>query len=954
MGICFMDDPYSYDLAGSDDELDDGAEDVHVNTPETYQEWDVLSTREYANVAIREYGVGDEDLADTYYAVHPDRFAHDIGVLVRRHEATSVNFRVIAVDPETDQQTEVTLRIDVDDGLDMLVRHIQECTAPAYSSGEEGSDKVSGMNIIWQLDWVQLITQMEQSEGVTVIVGNSTMFRGYRTKVINTADHGIDYSSSDCVFICLNEMFDLRYRPEVVRQILFGDRDLLSPINLRGDMTKVARYYGCTVAVHSLDDDTRTITSRDKSLPIVRLVKMGAAIGVIESVHNEPEDNLDIDLGLHAYYDFETVSNSANTQIYAFSLIWVNAARIFLMHHDSNVLLSSIRKCLKDLMKQLLPESKSVYLHAWNGARFDHPLLLKICNKKFKVGYVTMNPQREVLGGSLHCAGKSLLMRDPCKMLGASLQGASDLFGLEKGKLDLDHDAVESAYLHGELEQYLSMHRDEIEAYAMRDVELLKKITEGIMDIYADSGIRYSTCLTRNMASHAMWKNSLSTKTKENLSSIQFGYNEEIVFSSHRINAEYIREQAIAGRVQCRQGEYDHVTLVDFRSMYPSVATGNLYPCGEYHPTSGYARDKLGLYIVNIIKQQHPHVIPYRSSKHKVYDWNYEGQFQKLITNVDVECLVKSGAEFEIVDGIIWEDSTNYFGEHMTTLYHMRRKSKEEGNMVLAEHYKGMSNSLTGAIFQQLRREYVKVFPNKVDAEAYVKMHSRYVQMTHELIYNNGQILLYFMPKKLIDPKDISAQRSICKSAMGSKPIILTMFIYSYARCRLWEMWRHVENNNIGTVIYCDTDSLAIAANRRRDGKLINVSLELKGYVGNDMGDLEIVMRNCNMIIASPKVYAMKDSAGIERVRAKGINKKSMLYKIGSDSSWIISAIKDGGWDKARQLYSQPIEKLRTTLSYESLSSLLRGYRILSVYWWYSRTDNMMKKKYGMKVLSAI
>jgi hypothetical protein len=532
-----------------------------------------------------------------------------------------------------------------------------------------------------------------------------------------------------------------------------------------------------------------------------------------------------------------------------------------------------------------------------------------------------------------------------------SLNEAATLFGLSQSKLKINHDEIEEAYLRGTLDVCIYKYARDIELYARRDVELLKQITEGIIRIYAESGINYERHLTRSMASISMWKDTMGDETRKMLQTVEFGYHDSIIFTHGMVNIEDIKEHAIGGRVQALQGEYDHVTLLDFKSMYPGVATTELYPCGEYHATEEYIPNRLGLYIVEVSRQSYPHVVPHRLSKHKSYNWSYEGTITKILTNIDVECLMESGAEFKITDGIVWENSTNYFADHMMGLFQLRMDAKSKDNIVLSEHYKHMANSLTGAIFQQLRREYAKVFVNRHEVDVYMKMHNRYIQMTHELIYPNGQIILYFIPKKLEGNHNIKMQSQICKGAMSSKPIILTMFIYAYSRAKLWRTWRHIENNKLGTVTYCDTDSLAVVARCVDRNRYINITASLKEYIGSEMGQLEVVMTNARMSVISPKVYAMRDRSGMERVRVRNVSARDVLYLLPPGSEREIATLRDGGWYQARSLHLSPYEKLRVSLCYDNISSLLKGNTILVVHWYFTRVDGQVQKRYTTMVL---
>ena len=90
---------------------------------------------------------------------------------------------------------------------------------------------------------------------------------------------------------------------------------------------------------------------------------------------------------------------------------------------------------------------------------------------------------------------------------------------------------------------------------------------------------------------------------------------------NNNIKYNDIMDHAIGGRAQCiKPGIHKDLCGIDVNSMYP---------CGEIYETYKYIPNKLGIYEVKIKKQSYPHPIPYRKSKHKAYDWNYDKPFTK-------------------------------------------------------------------------------------------------------------------------------------------------------------------------------------------------------------------------------------------------------------------------------------------------------------------------------------
>ena len=260
-------------------------------------------------------------------------------------------------------------------------------------------------------------------------------------------------------------------------------------------------------------------------------------------------------------------------------------------------------------------------------------------------------------------------------------------------------------------------------------------------------------------------------------------YDEKLQFDKCAYDIEFIKLQTIGRRIQAVRGEYSCATQLDFVSMYPTVAIQELYLASETVPTLEY--------------------VP-----------------EKFVTSVDIECMLEGGVKFTVQEGIYWKDKTDYFSKYMTTLMIKRNEYKRSNNQPMNEHCKALASSLTGAIFQDLRREYTEMFNSKQEVKEYVKRMSKYVNLICVLEFSDSKFMTYFNPTKLTDTHDLKMQKMLCQGTLGCKPVLLTMFIYAYARVKLWRTWRYIEGSNIDTVVYCDTDSLAVVPRCGEDGML--------------------------------------------------------------------------------------------------------------------------------------
>jgi hypothetical protein len=968
-----VDEDFSYDdydeVASIASDNESGSVNGEYDT--MYHEWIPVQSRSDANVSIYEYNIMSSQ-QQTYYD-SPERFVHDLTEMISRTGADAFNIKALVRDIETHDEVALRMRFNIDD-MDELAQHIRNSTANRYNKSDgTGSDNVSGKLVLWNLGWVQLIANGAVDDVVTTIVGSSTLFPGYITKIINSESHGILYNDNDCIFICLNEITGCRFKPSMLRESIFsGDpQHELRRIDVMkmAHIKYISRIYNCCVAIHDVMTDTKMITSKDKSLQLIRLVKMGTAIGVVEcsaDVNKLKHVSNDGRIG-HAYYDIETISNATTTEPWGFTFIWEDGTTDVLIESDLTILSSSVCNIVNSHIRE--SQCNIIYLHAWNGGRFDHRLLMSTLSRIVKVGFIINNTSQDILTVDLNIHNKKIILRDPCKMFPGTLHEVGEIFELDHNKLRLDHGAIETAYLCGHLQQYLDDHRTDIVEYMIRDVNVLRDVTQRIMNMYIDSNINYNASLSRNMASYLGWKNSLDSQQLKYIKQLSYSSGDMIIFSHRSVTIDEVKDNAIAGRCQAFKGEYDNCIMFDFKSMYPSVCVSQDYPAGELVTTLEYIPGICALYEVEITRQNYPHVIPYRQSRKHPYDWECSKIFRKIITNVDVECLVESNAEFIILGGVYWRSSEMYFSSYMRTMLNNRQVTYE--NTALSQHYKAMANTLTGAMFQELKREYIRIFEGRDEYATYNKMYSKYVKVVFVHEYDNGQLMVFYSPLHMENVEDAAQQRRACKDGLSSKPVILTMFIYAYARAKLWRTWRRIENCKLGRIIYCDTDSLLVV-------KYADIINALSDIIGTETGELLVELDNAESVIIKAKMYALRvnnTSSNITsttdtsqllatRIRCKGISDKSicLIYDNQNDAMEIVNYTnmhvdniqpRDSQWHRSRCLYdyynSQNQDENRMT--YDMMLRILRGGVMINISWYFSRDGSIITKKYVVSMI---
>jgi hypothetical protein len=747
---------------------------------------------------------------------------------------------------------------------------------------------------------------------VTLTVGDEQLHPGIFIKKIDMRNHNVVYTDTDCLILCLNEVTGRRIEPIDIRKKIWPDCSVFDirtrPFHTRRHIKLVCGEYDVNLQIYNVVN--RKCVGYNKSgSAIVQVAKLGQIVGLLDRIEEPAEiiEEEDQKYSL-AYFDLETVQKESDTyqRIYAYSIKSENILEN-VCYHDVDV----VEDCLvRTIIKLLKTNASTTYLFAWNGSRFDARIITPILKRSsIWVGNIIVNGANELLSAVLKYgrdAGTAIL-RDPCKLFPAGLNEAAQTFGLKFAKTPFDHDEVELYYVRGgrSWEDYVSGNSSKIRSYVKRDVELLEGVVSAIKDLYdievCGKRIPFAVCFTRSMASGNLWSRTQSALVQGMLSSFPQGPYDEIKTSAGMIKVSDLMPDLLAARVQAPFGRVHEtdVLVVDAKSMYPSRASLDWYPCGPIAPSSVYVPEKLGMYRVRVSKQKHPHVLPYRTGKGYAYDWNSSMEILKWVTSVDVRCLIEGHAEFEILSGFVWESKTReYFKSYMDTLYELRKVAKSSA---LDLHFKILMNALLGSLIQDQFREYTVILTK----EGLTEMQKKYgsvisVMETHD--FEQGHLLCVFKPIKLSgrDKNLVRLQNEVCKSALVHKPGILTWFVLSYARYELLRVWKIVENLEFDCrMVYCDTDSLIFT-----NSDFAKFKLECLGLFGKELGQWEVEYEHAEIYVVRPKFYALKDPNGKEKVRIKGV-KQNAYCRTGSKDEYVSRISAALTFDEKSKIYAQ-------------------------------------------------
>ena len=209
----------------------------------------------------------------------------------------------------------------------------------------------------------------------------------------------------------------------------------------------------------------------------------------------------------------------------------------------------------------------------------------------------------------------------------------------------------------------------------------------------------------------------------------------------------------------------------------------------------------------------------------------------------------------------------------------------------------------------------------KQEADEMIQKYSSVISVVSMWEYELDKALCICRPKNVGEDKKLQElQKEICNRSLVSRPIILTMFIYSYARKMLWSTWRDIENSG-GKVIYSDTDSLIFT------GKISDMNIN----IGEGLGQWKVEEENQDTVIIRPKTYAIGN-----KIRVRGVSTSSSCYNTTQER------VSFDSMEEANKMFNAiPASEFKGR-TIENLHRVYEGKKLVSVYW------NMERTRYGV------
>ena len=522
-------------------------------------------------------------------------------------------------------------------------------------------------------------------------------------------------------------------------------------------------------------------------------------------------------------------------------------------------------------------------LSAFNGARFDHLLLLDCAHQG---GDIAPHQGSLLMKGTqvLALAAYGAKTHDPSGFGGGgSLEDTCEAYRVKRVKATgaYSHVAVQNAYSRGELGTWLRENAETLELYNAFDVLALAELAGKMRVAFAD--------VSRRVCGEAFDIRDSSTAPSFAMKMLRARQKLDGVEMPDRMDSleldRWARGAMTAGRVQNLAGapsvmESQPLEMVDITSSYPYVMSTGAYPRGTYRCTGGEVAGCLGLYNVEIHSQPALTILPRRVEGFPL-DWTYTGPMKVVACSVDIDEIRKHGGALTVGSGIYWpESTTDLFRGYIDSLYTFKAaedaKPKEERNAGFREAIKLALTSISGKIGERPHYTACELVQGSDAWEKFVETvrpETLEVTTLTQAVLASGVLT------------DVAAEKQYERRGACSP---LAVFTYARARAHLYTGLEY--SGGVGGPGYCDTDSCLMLWDDAQRMKRERPELFPAPGQPKPLGtwEAELGQDGCKRFTSyriAPKHYAVLevDGAGVpllegkRKVRVKGIGGRSVF-----------------------------------------------------------------------------
>jgi hypothetical protein len=541
------------------------------------------------------------------------------------------------------------------------------------------------------------------------------------------------------------------------------------------------------------------------------------------NIPDEMPEGIEVVTPCHYYFfDYETTYNpvTLELEVYAFCVLKYNHHRVL---EDKYVGTDN----LVDVLMKLHDDDRS-YIVGFNNSRFDNFILIE---DMISHGF-TMNNVLIANNSFLSFTTRGFISRDLCRMLCTSLKSACESFKCEMSKLEFDHAVVQQHRNMGNFNVYFTRHKEQIFEYVEMDCRALAELffkTKDAVDELSD--LKLETYPTIGSLTYNAFKKSINVR---------------MPIVKDMLIDDFIRSSIIGGRAEITKGEFSDLSSIDVTSLYPYVMLNNKYPVGHPTLTKHYMRNKIGVYNVTIVSQPTPNIVPKKNDDGRL-DWKYRGQIERVLNSVDIDCLLRYGADIVIHKGYYWESSesgifNNYFDKLMV------EKKRQDV-------YKSMNDKNYNAALRELCKLQMNALSGKLAQRRYENI-SMFIQNNKQRYAFENKVdkdtIKYYVGKNYIIAEGHRMKTSV------QNPVIWGSLIYAYARTYMYDTVLSKVK-----VYGMDTDSAFIC---HED------IVKLGDIYGDEFGEFKIETQHHKAILVAPKCYVFFNGQKIIKQRFKGVN----------------------------------------------------------------------------------
>lgn len=500
--------------------------------------------------------------------------------------------------------------------------------------------------------------------------------------------------------------------------------------------------------------------------------------------------------------------------------------------------------CVDEFVDMILKGNKHIIV-GYNCGKYDYILIREAL---IKAG-CGLEEQRRSLNGVMKCTAtykdeitgvrREYVFIDLLNFTNGSLRDNLKSYGCQCAKGEIDYTKIgydDSNEFKDQLIEYLK-------ADVLGTYQLMRKIDEPFLEkgISITDGSVYTLSQVAFKILNQYWKKAgilqgrVPKKVDEASRKSAYGGRCEVFKRVYKsVDYDEIRRKLKKKGETVNIDEIkDYMRALDVNSLYPYVMKDNFYPTGDAIFTGHFQKDKLGIYLCDVVK---PKDLEFPVVNDKVYNsYNLIDTSGCYYTSVDIIQMRKHGYKVEITNGYYWKEQHKIFEDYINEYYHIKQNAKK--GTPAYNNAKLMLNAVFGKCLQGDDIETNYLCQNEEDLVAMYKGKNQ-EDFCVEYEEVGGNIVGFYTHIKKKTAQDLTDK----KAFVGA-------FILSYSKQEMYEKLL------VSNPYYTDTDSIYCEAKYSEHFK---IGKELGEY--SDDVDGKIIYA----------VFVAKKLKYVEYINAKG------------------------------------------------------------------------------------